>query len=240
MTGFLDLSREIRDMIYELCLVVDEVIIPYNELYPLDAVDLGFRKNMAAVALLCVCKIVESEAAEVLYGKNTWRITTKFPSKKSIWRRRARLFKHVVMTFSQRDVDPESLFIRSQEGQDSYDDTDSETDEPARQRDSMESMHDNVEYIMFQSWYTRINCMYRMPSLISVKLDVSRLYCYAGCCRRSTLKSLLTMLQNGSRAIPMSLWKKVDFRKVQKSITGIRNDKEKQLAQEWGFSTDFA
>lgn len=60
MTGFMDLSREIRDMIYELCLVVDEVIIPYNELYPLDAANLEFRKNMPAVALLGVSKTSRS------------------------------------------------------------------------------------------------------------------------------------------------------------------------------------
>lgn len=78
MTGFLSLSREIRDMIYTLALVMDDVIVPYNEYYPLKDEEMGFRKNLPTVALLGASKLIEAEAAPIFYGKNTFRITSDF------------------------------------------------------------------------------------------------------------------------------------------------------------------
>ena len=180
--------------------------------------------------------IVESEATEILYGNNTWRITSLFPSSDAIWRKRSHLFKHVVMVFSQRDVHPDALLIESQ-NEHEYD-TDSETDQQAQQRDLMNRMHDHARFFMSQSWNTRINCINQMPNLITVQLDVATLYCHAGCCRRAILKFLLRILCYWSGYVSLGMSSKRP--QVEKCVRGIRNDMEMQLAQERGFSTEFA
>ena len=127
MTGFLDLSREIRDMIYALALVVEDVIVPYSEFYPLSDEELSFRKNMPTTGLLGVNKLIGAEAAEVFYGKNTWRITSDFPgaARHVFFKRQRHLFRRVVIVFSQGNVDPRGLHNRTeseyedQEAQDS-------------------------------------------------------------------------------------------------------------------------
>ena len=119
MTGFLSLPREIRNMVYELALVVDDVLTPYNEHYALEKQDLTFRKALPTVALLGVSKLVQLEAVEYLYGWNTWRISSTAPTlftlagyTENLWGLRAEYLKHVVTLFDSRDIDGK-YFMRS-------------------------------------------------------------------------------------------------------------------------------
>ena len=236
MPGFMDLSREIRDMIYTLALVVDDVIIPYHEFYPLSAKELSFRKNMPCIGLLGVSKVVEAEAAEVLFGKNTWRITSNFQgaARKRIWKdtifvRRAPLFRHVILVFNQGDVDPYEYRCLTQNIYEDYESEDEDFQD--RDADIKKDMHESAVDIMGDSWTFRVGCFVKMSNLVSVKLDVYWLYCHTGCCRRSVLDLLLVGIK--------ALVHKKGFAAREMLVTGLRNSKENNRAQDFGFTTDF-
>ena len=195
MVGFLSLPREIRNMIYQLALVVDEVLTPYNEHYPLKEKDLAFRKRLPTVALLGVSKLVQLEAAEYLYGGNTWRISsiaptlfarsTLFGNERyvTMWNLRADYFKNMVTVFDQQDIDREDMhyqmcWLRK-----------SEPELSSEKR--MQEAHSLGEVLMADSWYNRMHALALMPNLESLSVEVGRLACHPGCCRKETLRDLM-------------------------------------------------
>ena len=241
MTGFMDLSREIRDMIYTLALVVDDVIIPYNEFYPLSAEEMRFRKNMPTIGLLGVSKLVEAEAAQILYGRNTWRITCNIQgaARTRVWEdtifvRRALLFRRVIIVFSQGDVDPYEYRCLTEV---SYEEcrTEYRTDEDEfkeEDEDYRESLHYSGIDNMIDSWRSRVGALVTMSNLVSVRLDVYWLYCHTGCCRWTLLEKLL--IGTKRRVLEKSL---AAFEML--VVAGLRNRRENDRAQELGYTTDF-
>ena len=72
----MDLPRELRDNIYEHCLVVPFNIIHYPEYYRLHrSTDYKDRKFTDFLSLLYVSRQVHEEAAPIFYSKNTFRVT---------------------------------------------------------------------------------------------------------------------------------------------------------------------
>lgn len=75
---FTDLPREIRDMIYELCLCVEGDIFPYKpHSYP------PYEHNKEkgpTLAMLALSRGTRNEARPVFYGKNIFRLTTTSPT----------------------------------------------------------------------------------------------------------------------------------------------------------------
>lgn len=72
----MDLPRELRDNIYEHCLVVPGDIVHYPEYYSHDRItDYKDRKLTGFLSLLYVSKQVYEEASPIFYSKNTFRIT---------------------------------------------------------------------------------------------------------------------------------------------------------------------
>ena len=189
MTGFLSLSREIRNMVYELALVVDEIITPYDEHYPLEKKDLMFRNALPTVALLGVSKLVQLEATEYLYGKNTWRVTSKMPPAsasseyETLWALRAGHFKHVVMVLDQRDIDEEYVRVGNRYLRESM--------PGASLGEKMQELHSWADYAMKHSWLSKIHALAFMPNLASLCIEVGRLACHVGCCRLETLQCFL-------------------------------------------------
>lgn len=121
MSHFLRLPREVRDLIYEYCLVVEGILDPctpyYEEKNPENA------KRKPETALLRVNRSIGDEAAQMLYGKNVWRISYKEddPSWPEVfwpqvpvyraWTKKniIRYMRHIVLKFDSRDVDHESI-----------------------------------------------------------------------------------------------------------------------------------
>lgn len=73
---FEKLPREIRDMIYELCLCVDGAIQPYPE-WAETNYKMRIEGPRPEVALLALNKRIRDEALDILFGKNEWRITAE-------------------------------------------------------------------------------------------------------------------------------------------------------------------
>ena len=202
MASFLNLPAEIRNMIYRYCLVQNQTLIPYKEHYPLSKADLAFRKDLPTVALLQVCKKIETEAAAVLYGQNVWRITSKScpgvissagKTRSSIWERRASMFRNVVIVFDQQDVDRDELYKRTLELHKSYSDFEVNGHNLLQNLTGFRrssQMHTQGDLIMAQSWDRRFYLAYGMGYLTLITFDLSRLFCPMGCCRKETILSM--------------------------------------------------
>lgn len=125
MLSFLDLATELREMVYELCLVADHTIVPNPTAW--ERADL--RKSRArrreptsratsqlAVALLATCKTIHKEASAVLYGRNRFRLpTSPERCRGTIFQRYAALFHHIQICFDCHDLPVEftaNLMIR--------------------------------------------------------------------------------------------------------------------------------
>ena len=227
MTGFLDLSREIRDMIYNLCLVTDKVIVPSEEYYPLDRVrDLAFRNSMPTVALLGVSKLVGAEAAEVLYGNNTWRIASE---DNDVWIGGAELFRHIVLVFDQRDIEP----IRFQQQLTSEHRVFKVASEnsPALNERRQISLHDFVDSCMEETWLSKFEVLSEMSNLATVKIDVCRLFCWSGCCRGGVLNGLLETF----RRTQQHQKRNQESQYPNFYLQGIFNQKEEDIVRGYGF-----
>ena len=197
MTGIKSLPREIRNMIYEYCLVKNYTLVPYKEYYPVYNPNLEAERNdLPTVALLRVDKTIGAEAAEVFYRKNVWRVTAHVSyirnplrdryneaSVRTLWHRRATLFKHIVLVLDQRDMCMDAYhdatFIHD------YRKT-SYTVEQHR-----EHLHAEAEQIMKESWRDKFGYICYMENLASMTLDVNRLFCHMGCCRKQILECFL-------------------------------------------------
>ncbi|CAF9909576.1 MAG: hypothetical protein HETSPECPRED_009464 [Heterodermia speciosa] len=129
MAGIMGLPLEIRNMIYEYCLTVNHTLVQCRRAAgssrkcycPVASPTSGSRKDLRTwedadptVTLLAVSKTVGFEAAGVLYGKNTWQISSdvRNPISRllndrskagSIWSSRVPLFRHVTLHLTTTD-----------------------------------------------------------------------------------------------------------------------------------------
>ncbi|KAL8643853.1 MAG: hypothetical protein Q9226_008079 [Calogaya cf. arnoldii] len=120
---FLRLPGELRNQIYELCLVVDGTINPYPAQYQ-DNLIVPKGQSKPSVALLRVSKLVKAEAQPILYGRNTWlhnQTCTNYGQPHGNFKRqpfwdnfkRSRLTRpqigHVIIAFSFQELNREEL-----------------------------------------------------------------------------------------------------------------------------------
>lgn len=96
MPNFLDLARELRDMIYTHALSTEHILFARNELYP------GFEYDRIefsmAVALLQVNKQVNAEAIEIFYARNKFQASlSPALGRPSLFTTHARLFQKIAM-----------------------------------------------------------------------------------------------------------------------------------------------
>ena len=128
-TTFETLPREIRDIIYEICLVCDGEIIPVPDKHQKEwsshdtstfvairgTAYVGVCKearselNMLSAGLLYTNHKLGAEAAEIFYGKNTFhlaRIDQHRTQGLSFWTRYAHYLKHMDVRFGPHEVRP--------------------------------------------------------------------------------------------------------------------------------------
>ncbi|KAL8786617.1 MAG: hypothetical protein Q9195_008139 [Heterodermia aff. obscurata] len=207
------LPAEVRNMIYEYCLVVKGCITPYKGKYT-RVTDQDHTSHDFTVGLLAVDKTVRSEAAAIFYGKNIWRITVLESylaidpdsdldmdphidsdidvdnSPSSNTDRNSRLIWNIHKALFRR------VLIRA----DRYDTVgfDRPNIGSSRMRvnhkkslaERMNNAHlDNFE-LMHDCFDSQFRIVWDMPNLVSVTFDVSSLLCLNGCCRLEALREL--------------------------------------------------
>lgn len=170
MPNFLDLPPELRDMIYEYCLVQGE-IIPY----PMDYEKQELQRPLPRkpdISLLRVNSVIGAEARVVLYEKNVWRLSYNYEGK-ALWTSAKDLIRKLNVSFDVRDLDSTdqleiSLCVRNHVGDDTLSDT----------------CHLWLsERLLDEIWFWKVSMMLKVTMLTDLKLDVRNCFCPHGCCR---------------------------------------------------------
>ena len=217
MSAFEKLPREIRDLIYELCLVHEGEIIPFPRDYERGAMErllkmpgredgqdpfMGYpngkrdsrqTKKGPCVALLGVNSTIREEAAIILFGKNVWRLSSMpyvQDDRYRLWMTHAKYFRHVVTSFHARNLDRMALL--DIEMMESYRSDEVFEIEFFDQTGSLNQHHHEVS-LLRDDFIAKRDILQQMK-LKSLSLDFSCLNCYHSCCRYQALLNCLVYM----------------------------------------------
>ena len=109
--SLLSLPKEIRDEIFEYCLLYDGEIIAYPTWYEHADGDVNKEQELPSVNLLEVNKQIREEAAKIVFGKNTWRTPVIFDSfvDPPAWRDHFHCLRKLTLPFDFRAIDQKLL-----------------------------------------------------------------------------------------------------------------------------------
>ncbi|KAI4272829.1 MAG: hypothetical protein LQ337_005045 [Flavoplaca oasis] len=254
---FLRLPAEIRNQIYELCLVVDGTINPYPVHYQ-DSRVVPEGQSKPSVALLRVSKQIKAEARPIYHGRNTWlhnQNCIRFQQNSASFARqpfwdklnasRRTLLGHVIIKFSFRDLTQEGLVGLFTDWTQSK-----RLHKPISnsRATALEIAHDQQIIILYHLWHPKIKQMMKLVGRShppkELTLDFTECYCQTGCCRPMTsiLDALMLSPRNWApgqvtdarRAAQME-----KLRKININITGLVNEEERESLEKKGFPGKF-
>jgi len=230
MSGFEKFPREIRDMIYGLCLCVDGILIPYPE--SLDTEEERTAKgHKPVVALLTLNKQIRDEALPILFGKNTWSIPAKevdlaeddassLDNEKvdTLWYRYGSHIQKVDLKYARTQHPPESFkdimyYAHELSPGDTLEDRSVRAD----------TIHDHVRIDLKSGWVVIADALECCPNIESLHIDTEDLYCPFGCCRTNIVRSLFT--KPGYMAVVKA--------EVKVSVSGILDEEERGYVIAW-------
>ncbi|KAL9000278.1 MAG: hypothetical protein Q9169_000995 [Polycauliona sp. 2 TL-2023] len=188
MPSFLDLPGEVRNMIYEYCLVVEGEIVPYpaEHEYPrfkperMTAQQCNYMKRKPDVALLQVNKQIREETCPLLYARNLWRISGTWDSSPVFeeFGRVKRYFKHIVTSLDSRDLGHAYCDVESQTARWKY------VHPSVSIKHRRKKGHTSRALDLDRIWFTRMDFFHgdeSNPKIVTV--DISNSWCPFGCCR---------------------------------------------------------
>ncbi|KAI4265491.1 MAG: hypothetical protein L6R38_009384 [Xanthoria sp. 2 TBL-2021] len=107
---FLDVPPEIRNIVYEYCLVIPGEIVPYPSDFERQSEMMTIKYETPTVALLQVNHQIRDEARVYLYGHNLWRLSCQSgpPLPTAVWDANLPFFRHITISFDHHDLTPES------------------------------------------------------------------------------------------------------------------------------------
>ena len=259
MSAFEKLPREIRDHIYGHCLLCDGEIAPFpnNSIgdTPKGAWSYGSLvvqdssyedpaiQNKPYIALLGVNSKIRDEAASVLFGKNTWRLSSKTLEQddgyrwwETWWKSYAPYFRHLVTSFDFQDADQVGL-LNVLIGDIERDPEDSDHFNPA----GTANIHQSQLNLMKDGFIAKKNILLQME-LKTLSIDLRNLFCPNQCCRREAIQTLLIHLgstgpwyrSEQERGRERDTKPRTDVK-----ILGLKNDEEEKIFWDtWGYKAD--
>lgn len=241
MSAFEKLPREIRDLIYQRCLVYSGEIIPFPRDYERIELDMLSRpktglesaqkdglgpfvgypnvkrnarqtENKPCVALLGVNSTIREEAAIILFGKNVWRLSIVTYVQKD----RCRLWQTYAQYFRHIVTRFDACYIDGAERLDIEMGGMARDEQDAEDSDHFDAAgsldtHKQDMDLLRDDFITKRIFLQQM-SLKSLTIDFSRLVCRIGCCRQKALESCLECL--GSNG-PWYMWERERARDVE-------------------------
>ena len=180
--SFLSLPKEIRDEIFEYCLLYDGELIAYPTWYELADGDVNKAKELPSVNLLAVNKQIREEAAQIVFGKNIWR-TPSQPDPiwdPPAWNDHLHYLKRLTLPFDFRAVDQKALLDASKDQAAFFHVADwSRESFVARQN----HLHGGACNLFQHSYVQRIALAFLCVNVKSLTLDFTHCYCPQVCCR---------------------------------------------------------
>lgn len=230
MAKFMDLPREIRDMIYKLLLTVGAEIVTHPTYYE-DSTDFEAEGvNRPAVALLSVNKQIGAEAAAILYGNNTWRIreSDHYIRGLEIYQDHGHLFRHITIHLDRRDIEELETTNRIEQYQEQW--------ASLTMEERMKLVHDERLDDLRQLIYRRGHIITSDMKLIrSLALVIDGLYCPSECCRLDIVKDLYDDFLCMFIPDPRTGLAPEEFPQLEVRVTGLKSQAENDLVYgEWG------
>ncbi|KAL9076972.1 MAG: hypothetical protein Q9161_000605 [Pseudevernia consocians] len=214
MSTFEKLPQEIRDMIYEYCLIHHEGIAPFPTIEERKLIKLSGREpaklvrdntdpnflsacsnkvyaaEWPSVALLGVNKTVQEDAAGILFGKNTWHLSFigywhEEGEEAQFWSRYAKFFRHISTRFCMHDVEPRDLSHITKFRHSLPDSYAGRNLRTAIHKDRIDLLDKSFE------WKRRRLVKMNLASLV---FHVNDLFCPSGCCRTEILDLLCKIM----------------------------------------------
>lgn len=173
MATFTTIPLELRNKIYEFCLVTDIVINPYLASYERDdGVKPYCRSGQnLAISLLGVNESIQDEAATVLFGKNTWHLAFQDDQiiPQPLWRKYADYFRYLHVAFDLRDCPQKARVLYAHR---------------SRREDGEARLRTFQEECRGEQWanWDRKTCALRMINANHLVVDVTNAFCPSGCC----------------------------------------------------------
>ena len=167
-------------MIYDLCLVYPQELIPFPASYECDEAD-----PKPWNALLFVDKAISKEAAIVFYGKNTWRLSdsaapTANLSRENVprlWTCHLRSMRHITIALDGRVIEPNELW---ELGTNMFEDGGYSHSDKERHQD----IHRELLELLEDKWVKKLGELEDIGGkLKSLTVDLSNAYCPTGHCR---------------------------------------------------------
>ena len=276
MSAFEKLPREIRDLIYERCLLFDGEIIPFPREHEIEALErrsqggystrsfagqrrmqkdhkhvfLGYpngkgerlqTEHKPFVALLGVNSTIRDEAANILFGKNVWRLSSRVyvqDDRYHLWDTYAKYFRHVVAGFHAQDIDEtKSLDISMGEmGRVEENSKDSDRSDQAR----LEVYHERL-ILLTDGFMARRDVIHNM-NLKSLSFDFSDLFRAESSFRYEILQNFLECFGSIGPWYRLERERSRDLKtkpEADVKVLGLKNDEEKELFWEtWGLKVN--
>lgn len=175
MPNFMDLPREIRDIVYEKALCVKGSLAPYKEGYHVPD---DYDGPAPALTILATSKQIRDEALPVLYGKNTWRVTSGAPyppslnyntmvRSQTIFLKFGHLIRKVVIDYS----------FQESSSQDRTWDVEDAHQHGTTQEQRLDILHEAAIDGLTASWDEKNHCLSGMDNLTSIAINIKNLYC---------------------------------------------------------------
>lgn len=225
MSGFEKLPREIRDIIYELCLCLDGILIPYPDL--IESEGEKIKSHELNVALLALNKQIREEALPILFGKNTWRITAnevdlaenhasslEDGTIDTLWHRYGSHIQNVDLKYMHTIFPPEALTDAIHYAHQTL---------PGNRGQRADNIHANARMELYSCWETIGAALGCCQNIKSLNIDIADLYCPIGCCRKEIVRNLF---RRSEYLAPVEA-------EVEVSVSGVHCEKEREFVLMW-------
>lgn len=225
ISNFEKFPREIREMIYELCLCVDGILTPYPDCSMADYRP-KVKERTPEAALLALNKQIRDEAIPILFGKNIWRITAnevyltendasslENGEVDTLWHRYGSHMQKVDLGYTRTPYPPEHLRCTINHAHEEF-----PNDRSARTG----IIHDQAKVYLESSWVAVAEALSCCPNIRSLNIDIGDLYCLVGCCRTNIVRSLFDPMFLGTVKAG-----------VEVSVSGIFNEEERGYVVAW-------
>lgn len=271
MSAFEKLPQEVRDMIYGYCLIHDGDIIPYPSIDERDEIEasggkpakrclerkgvkygekqivrscggITYAPDWPSVALLGVSKRIQEEAANILFGKNVWRLSyiEQWVSEEDrpLWFRYERYFRHITTHLSMNDAGNMVEVVKEMRAM------------AKNQNWSADELRNKIHLecieILEMDFEEKYWLLIKM-NLKSVVFNVENLFCPHGCCREDVLYDFCWQMGHAER--PLGPWYRLEAveefvdlvpdietkRNTDVKVVGLKNDSEKEIfMRHWG------
>ncbi len=192
MPGLMNMPTEIRYQILQLCLLVEGTINPYPALHE-DKDQFARCNRKPDVALIKVNKILNLEATEIIYSKNTWQLSSPRPlehppfEKDLIWNLRRGRILHLNILMDVNDDLTDTVLRAAREADEGSLDGD--------QRATF--VHDRCLRFAKMTWCWKLVMMAYIAPL-TLEIDMKNMYCPTGCCRNMFTRILGIMTRGAA------------------------------------------